>query len=54
MATANTNNMRSYPALYDGSNWPEVRAAVLNFLEQKIYPCCMALIALRPIWVLQR
>jgi len=38
MTTANTQNVFNYPALYDGGNWPQVRTAVLNFLEQKIYP----------------
>jgi acyl-CoA dehydrogenase len=39
MAIANNSKIvRAYPSLYDGSNWPAVRSAIVNFLEQKIYP----------------
>jgi acyl-CoA dehydrogenase len=29
---------REFPSLYDGYNWPEVRAELKAFLEQKVYP----------------
>lgn len=38
MTTSSGNALRSFPSLYDGSNWPQVRAAIVEFLEQKIYP----------------